>query len=267
MKTADMNGTTCEPQSLNEEKPTQNKTDDKNEFCSEDQKSKDEDAIPRETATTNQTSDEQKTSNGDTITQIQMQSAEKNETCTEATSVSETSQQHSQTTDRGQNEDEDHVREVIKEWTNVEEFNLMKFFIILFSASLTFFDFFSDGLLGIQFLQEGFVFNSSKTDDDFIDGSCTALNITTFNYDEYNQTRRYDVGSYTCDKYNRMYGFATLAISFLPGIQWHAYLKTKYSLGKFLTSLFFPFFMVIFQVSLFPKVFSDVKGQRFCDPY
>ena len=215
MKTADMNGTKCEPQSLNEEKPTQNTADDQKGFCN----------------------------------------------------VSETSQHHSQSTDKGQDEDEDQVREVIKEWTNVEEFHLRRFFLILFSASMTFFDFFSDSLLGIQFLQEGFVLNSSETKGEKIDDSCTELDITTFNYDEYNETRQYNVGLYTCDKYNRMYGFATLAISFLPGIQWHAYLKTKYSLGKFLTSLFFPFFMVIFQVSRFSKVFSDVKGHIFWDPY
>ena len=233
MKTADMNGTKCETQSLNEEKLTQN-----------------------ETATTKRTSDEQKTPNRDVhcVTQIQMQSAEEKETCAEVT-VSEATQQRSQTTDSDKEEEEDQVREVIKEWTNVEEFRLRTFFIILFSASLSFFDFFSDSLLGIKFLQEGFVFDSSKTNGRMIDDNCSALNITTFNYSEYNETREYSPGSYTCDNYNRMFGFATLAISFLPGIQWHTYLKTKYSLGKFLTSLFFPFFMVIFQVIQFFEVF------------
>ena len=240
-----MNGTKCETQSLNEEKLTQN-----------------------ETATTKRTSDEQKTPNRDVhcVTQIQMQSAEEKETCAEVT-VSEATQQRSQTTDSDKEEEEDQVREVIKEWTNVEEFRLRTFFIILFSASLSFFDFFSDSLLGIKFLQEGFVFDSSKTNGRMIDDNCSALNITTFNYSEYNETREYSEGLYTCNNYNRMFGFATLAISFLPGIQWHTYLKTKYSLGKFLTSLFFPFFIVIFQVIKFSIVFCNAKGIRFWDPY
>ena len=188
--------------------------------------------------------------------QVQMQSADpakkndedyKKETTSEAAIELEDTQQ---TIGRCKEEEEDQVEELLKEWNGVEKFRLKRFFIGLFSASVSFFDFFSDSLLGVKFLQEGLVFDSSKTDGTYIDDNCTALNIKTFNYSDYIESRQYSAGSYTCENYNRMYGFATLAILFLPGIQWHAYLKTKYNLGKFLTSLFLPIFMVIFQVSL-----------------
>ena len=236
--------------------------------------------------------------------------------------LEDTSLHHSETIDRCQEEEEDHVKDVLEEWNGVEKFCLKKFFIALFLASLSFFDFFSDSLLGIKFLQEGLVFNfhpstfgelsgnyfgdfkgsgafsgdlrgdfsgdfrgsgvffsgyrlnvyrnlsgdfrgdfrgnfSGDFSGDFdgilngdFRGDCTALNVTTYNHSDYIESRQYNAGSYTCNNYNRMFGFATLAILFLPGIQWHAYLKTKYRLGRFFTSLFFPFFMVIFQVNL-----------------
>ena len=203
---------------------------------------------------------------------IQMQSADpfktngedeqkhhQKETTSEATELEE-NQQRDQTIGRyKEEEEEDQVEELLKEWNSVEKFRLKTFFISLFFASLSFFDFFSDGLLGVKFLQEGLVFDSSKTDGTFINDNCTALDIKIYNYSDYIESRQYNAGSYTCENYNRMYGFATLAILFLPGIQWHAYLKTKYHLGKFLTSLFFPFFMVIFQV--FNKL-GDVRDFR-----
>ena len=47
----------------------------------------------------------------------------------------------------------------------------------------------------------------------------------------------------------RLYGVTTLLIPFLPGIQWYSSLRTKkHKLGKFITSLLFPFFMVAFKV-------------------
>lgn len=157
----------------------------------------------------------------------------------------------------GKRQEEDMVDELLNEWNGVEQFQLKTFFIILFSAFLSFFDFFSDGLLGIRYLQEGLVFDSLKTDGDFIDANCTALDVKTYNFSDYIESRQYKVGSYTCSNYNLLYGIATIAITFLPGIQWHAYLKTQYNLGKFLSSIFFPIFMVIFQVNLLSEQFQD----------
>ena len=46
------------------------------------------------------------------------------------------------------------------------------------------------------------------------------------------------------------YGVITLLIPFLPGIRWYASVKTeKHHFARFVTSLFFPFFMIIFKVS------------------
>ena len=262
-------------------------------------------------------SDKEEKTNGEYEQKLQWK-----ETNTEDIELEDTSLHHSETIGRCQEEEEDHVKDVLEEWNGVEKFCLKKFFIALFSASLSFFDFFSDSLLGIKFLQEGLVFNfhpsafgefsgnyfgdfkgsgafsgdlrgdfsgdfsgsgvffsgyrlsdyrnlsgdfrgdfrgnfSGEFSGDFIGifngdfrGDCTALNVTTYNHSDYIESRQYNAGSYTCNNYNRMFGFATLAILFLPGIQWHAYLKTKYRLGRFFTSLFFPFFMVIFQVNL-----------------
>ena len=116
----------------------------------------------------------------------------------------------------GKRQEEDMVDELLNEWNGVEQFQLKTFFIILFSALLSFFDFFSDGLLGIRYLQEGLVFDSSKTDGDFIDANCTALEVKTYNFSDYIESRQYKVGSYTCSNYNLLYGITTIAITFLP---------------------------------------------------
>ena len=124
-------------------------------------------------------------------------------------------QNHPRMVKRGKKEEEDMVDELLNEWNGVEQFQLKTFFIILFSALLSFFDFFSDGLLGIRYLQEGLVFDSSKTDGDFIDANCTALEVKTYNFSDYIESRQYKVGSYTCQNYNLLYGIATIAITFL----------------------------------------------------
>ena len=46
------------------------------------------------------------------------------------------------------------------------------------------------------------------------------------------------------------YGVITLLIPFLPGIRWYASVKTeKHHFARFVTSLFFPFFMIVFKVT------------------
>ena len=56
--------------------------------------------------------------------------------------------------------------------------------------------------------------------------------------------------TYSCGKPSNMFfGIITLLIPFLPGIQWYASVKTdKHHFGKFVSSLFFPFFMIFFKV-------------------
>ena len=86
---------------------------------------------------------------------IQMQSADpfktngedeqkhhQKETTSEATELEE-NQQRDQTIGRyKEEEEEDQVEELLKEWNSVEKFRLKTFFVSLFFASLSFFDFF-----------------------------------------------------------------------------------------------------------------------------
>ena len=60
-------------------------------------------------------------------------------------------------------------------------------------------------------------------------------------------------------------GMLTMAIPFLPGIQWYATVKTEYKLSRFLSSLFFPVFMVAFKVSMVNMLHFNTNGNYFVD--
>ena len=132
------------------------------------------------------------------------------------------------------------VERVLEEW---EDFQFKPFFMALFFSVLpAFWDFISDNLLGWEYLLgSNYIYQTKEATSTPDKALCQLLgnaSSTTLTY------------SCTTEP-NLLFGIVTLLIPFLPGIQWYATLKTnKHLFGKFITSLFFPFFMVFFKVRL-----------------
>ena len=65
---------------------------------------------------------------------------------------------------------------------------------------------------------------------------------------------------------NRIYGYLTLLIPFLPGIQWYSslHVERKYMFGKFLSSLLFPVFMIFFKVMFLATHYSYFLASLSC---
>ena len=128
-------------------------------------------------------------------------------------------------------------------------FSLKTFFIGLSSSALpSTWDFFGDTLLGVEYLNDNGTEIIYHTDNiTNIPYHCDLLSNSTSDYIEYK-----------CVETQKIYGILTLIITFLPGIHWYSVVKTKkHKLEKFLTTLFFPIFMVLFKVSL--NVYSIVN--------
>ena len=64
---------------------------------------------------------------------------------------------------------------------------------------------------------------------------------------------------------NLVIGMLTIAIPFLPGIQWYTTITTEYKLTRFLSSLFFPVFLVAFKVSMVNTLYLKTHGIYFLD--
>ena len=121
-------------------------------------------------------------------------------------------------------------------------FSLKTFFIGLSSSALpSTWDFAGDTLLGFEYLNDNGTEKIYQTDNiTNIPYHCDLLSNSTSDYIEYQ-----------CVETQKIYGILTLIIIFLPGIHWYSVVETKkHKLAKFLTTLFFPIFMVLFKVNL-----------------
>ena len=151
------------------------------------------------------------------------------------------------------------IEGVVEEWTahwktHRKAFTYKTFLFGLLLAALNCYDFVAENQLGWEYIlgseeiyQTG---NITSVPDE-----CQLLeNNSTFISDEHqhlqNTSSSRDVFTYSCGaKGNVILGAITLAIPFLPGIQWYASVKTeKHQFGKFITSLLFPFFVIFFKV-------------------
>ena len=131
------------------------------------------------------------------------------------------------------------VERVLEEW---KDFKFKPFFMtILFSVLPAFWDFISDNLLGWEYLLgRNYIYQTKDATSNPDEALCELLGNTSSTTLTFSCTT----------EPNLLFGIITLLIPFLPGIQWYATLKTKKHLfGKFITSLFFPFFMVFFKVN------------------
>ena len=172
-------------------------------------------------------------------------------------------------------EDEDEVGEVLSEWKNHSEFKVKKFYRWLFpSALFSIYSFAAHTFLGFKYLSTGFILQSQNFTTD--NPSCRNLSEEVLSTGaDWTDKRFYAENSYTCERQNLVFGIATLSIQFLPGIQWYSTLKVKtinHRLGRFLSSLLFPFFSILFKVTFeqiesfliffFRLRTSLTKGQR-----
>ena len=143
----------------------------------------------------------------------------------------------------------DEVRNVLSEWEHSSKFNVKKFFFPLFPAALLYvYSFVAHTFLGIKYLNTGLVLQS----ENFLsnDPSCQSLTVKNLSHHtDGTTTIFYAEHSYTCHTPNLVFGIATLFIQFLPGIQWYTTLRTENLLGRFLSSLLFPFFSILFKVN------------------
>ena len=172
-------------------------------------------------------------------------------------------------------EEEDEVSEVLSKWKNHSEFKVKKFYRwLLPSALFSIYSFAAHTFLGFKYLSTGFILQSENFTTD--NPSCRNLSEEVLSTgSDWTDKRFYAENSYTCERQNLVFGIATLSIQFLPGIQWYSTLKVKtinHRLGRFLSSLLFPFFSILFKVTfetrdLFQIVFFRLpalptKGQR-----
>ena len=138
--------------------------------------------------------------------------------------------------------------------THRNAFTYKTFLFGLLLTGFNCYDFVAENLLGWEY-----ILGSEKiyqTDDiTSVPDECQLLeNNSTFSFDEHqhlqNTSSSHNVFTYSCGtKGNGFLGAITLAIPFLPGIQWYVSVKTeKHQFGKFVTSLLFPFFMIFFKV-------------------
>ena len=143
----------------------------------------------------------------------------------------------------------DEVRNVLSEWEHSSKFKVKKFFLPLFPAALLYvYSFVAHTFLGTKYLNTGLVLQS----ENFLSNNPSCQNLTVKNlshHEDGTTTIFYAKHSYTCHTQNMVFGIATLFIQFLPGIQWYTTLRTENLLGRFLSSLLFPFFSILFKVN------------------
>ena len=163
----------------------------------------------------------------------------------------------------GEQRDEDEVKVVLSEWERSSKFGIKRFFkSLLPSALLSVFSIVSDGYLGKKFLETGLILQSETFTNFNESSSCrklTAENLT-FSADGFT-TIFYAPHSYTCEKENVVFGIAILATQFLPGLQWYTTLETEHHFGRFLSSLLFPFFSILFKVTSSSIMFLRVRSK------
>ena len=148
-------------------------------------------------------------------------------------------------------EDKDEIGEVLSEWKNHSEFKVRKFYRWLFpSALFSIYSLVAHTFLGVKYLNTGFILQSQNFTTD--NPSCRNLTVEVLsNHSDWSDKRFYADHLYTCETQNLVFGIATLSIQFLPGIQWYTTLKVtkNHRLGRFLSSLLFPFFSILFKVT------------------
>lgn len=141
---------------------------------------------------------------------------------------------------------EDHFEKILDEWKSAKDFNLSTFLTRLFLAAFAVFSLASDSLLFVEYLRQGLESDANRTETRFRPNPL----LTKSN-----------------GQNNRMYGILTLLIQFLPGIQWYTSITTKHKLLRFLTTIFFPFFTVIFKVTvLMMTITFSLFSARRCLP-
>ena len=162
-----------------------------------------------------------------------------------------------ETKDEGENEIENKEEDRLEKGLQAEwkGFCLKEFFTgLIFSVFPAFYDFVTENLLGWEYIygsEHLFMTDNVST----IPADCQIIpsseNFTTF-LDEHRLHRNGTTFTgYTCrTEPNLLLGIITIIIPFLPGIQWYASLKTtkQHEFKKFITSLFFPFFLLFFKV-------------------
>ena len=157
------------------------------------------------------------------------------------------------------NAEEYQIEGVVKEWgahwtTHKKVFSYKTLFVGLVLSAFNCYDFVAENQLGWEYIlgSEKIYHTNNITS---VPDECLLLqNNSSSISDEYqhlqNTSSLHNVFTYSCGaKGNDLLGAITLAIPFLPGIQWYASVKTeKHQFGKFITSLLFPFFMIFFKV-------------------
>ena len=150
------------------------------------------------------------------------------------------------------------IEEVVEEWsahwkTHRKAFTYKTFLFGLLLTALNCYDFASENQLGWEYiLGSEEIYQTDNITS--VPDECQLLeNNSTFLSDEHQHLQNTSSShnlTYSCGaKGNLLLGVITLAIPFLPGIQWYASVNTeKHHFGKFVTSLLFPFFMIFFKV-------------------
>ena len=126
---------------------------------------------------------------------------------------------------------EDHIEEILDEWKSAKDFKLSTFLTRLLLATFAAFSLASDCLLFFEYLGKGLESEANRTHSTNATNSTSPLTKSN-------------------DQNDKVYGILTLLIQFLPGIQWYTSITTKHKLLRFLTTFFFPFFTVIFKVTV-----------------
>ena len=159
--------------------------------------------------------------------------------------------------------DDDEVEVVLSEWERSSKFCIKRFFkSLLPSALLSVFSIVSDGYLGKKFLETGLVLQSENFTNFNESSSCRKLTAENLTYSADGFTTIfYASHSYTCEKENIVFGIAILATQFLPGLQWYTTLETEHHFGRFLSSLLFPFFSILFKVTSSSIMFLRVRSK------
>ena len=140
--------------------------------------------------------------------------------------------QNAEESDKGEViEAKDDFEEILDEWKSAKDFILSKFIFRMLIATWAAFSIVSDCLLVEEYIEAGLELEVNHT-------------LT-------NESNPFN-SSHTTSTEPRLNpltkGTLTLLIQFLPGIQWYTSISTKHKLYRFLTSVCFPFFTVIFKV-------------------
>ena len=141
---------------------------------------------------------------------------------------------------------EDHLEEILDEWKSAKDFKFSTFLSRLLLAVFAACSLASDFLLFVEYLTKGFKESEGNR--------TLSIEHEQNTFDNYTRTTEHSFPPNPLiesnDQNNKVYGILTLLIQFLPGIQWYTYTTTNQKLVRFLTTIFFPFFKVIFKVTL-----------------